>query len=85
MPTYDYRCESNGKLYEVKHPVALTVRTWGELRALAGVQDDSIPDDAPVAKVLNTGGVVKSSSLKNPEMPSSCKSGGCSGGGCPFM
>lgn len=85
MPTYDYRCEANGQLYEVKHPMSVTVRTWGELRALAGLCDASIPDDAPVAKVLNTGGVVRSSALKNPEPPAGCMGGGCGSGRCQFQ
>ncbi len=84
MPTYDYRCQANGKLYEVKHPMSLTVRTWGELKVLADIEDDAIPDDAAVNKVLNTGGVVKSSSLKNPQAPA-CPVSGCGGGGCQFQ
>lgn len=32
MPTYDYRCEANGQVYEVRHPMALRPKTWGELR-----------------------------------------------------
>lgn len=83
MPTYDYRCEANGKVYEVKHPMAVSVSTWGELRVLADLSDDSIPDNAPVAKVLTTGGVVKSSALKNADAPP-CMSGGCGGGRCQF-
>lgn len=83
MPTYDYRCEANGQLYEVKHPMALRISTWGELKVLADIEDDSIPDSAPVSKVLNTGGVVKSSSLKNPEP--ACPVSGCGGGRCQFQ
>ena len=84
MPTYDYRCEANGKLYEVKHPMSVSVSTFGELKALGASDDDGVPDDAPVSKVLSTGGVVKSSSLKNPQMPS-CPVSGCGGGGCQFQ
>ncbi|MEZ5508475.1 MAG: zinc ribbon domain-containing protein [Gammaproteobacteria bacterium] len=84
MPVYDYRCEANGQLYEVKHPMSVTVTNWGELKALAEIDDDAIPDSAPVTKVLTTGGVVKSSSLKNPQMPS-CPVSGCGGGGCQFQ
>lgn len=85
MPTYDYRCEANGKVYEVKHPMAVTVSTWGELRALADVADDNVADDTAVTRLLSIGGgIVKSSSLKNPEAPA-CMSGGCGGGGrCQF-
>ena len=49
MPTYDYRCEANGQVYEVQHPMALSPKTWGELRAACSLAEDaSIPDDAPV-------------------------------------
>lgn len=43
MPTYDYRCEANGQVYEVRHAMALRPKTWGELReacALAEGRDD---------------------------------------------
>lgn len=83
MPTYDYRCDANGKLYEVRHAMSVKLSTWGELKALVGIEDADIPDDAPVTKVLNTGGVVKSASLKNPEPK--CPMTGCGGGACQFQ
>jgi len=27
MPTYDYRCEANGQVYEVRHAMALRPKT----------------------------------------------------------
>lgn len=84
MPTYDYRCEANGQLYEVKHPMSLKVTTWGELKALADFADDAIPDNAAVTRVLTTGGVVRSTSLKNPGAPA-CPVSGCGGGSCQFQ
>ena len=84
MPTYDYRCEANGQLYEVKHPMSARVTTWGELKVLADLQDDRIPDDSPVTRVLTTGGVVKSAALKNPT-GGACPVSGCGGGGCQFQ
>lgn len=84
MPTYDYRCEANGQVYEVRHGMNLKVNTWAELCAVSDLADASIPADAPVTKLLNTGGVVSSQALRNPEAPA-CMSGGCSGGGCQFQ
>lgn len=79
MPTYDYRCEANGQVYEVQHPMALSPKTWGELRAACTLAEDpSIPDDAPVTKLLGAAGVVSSRALKNPEPPA-CARGGCAG------
>lgn len=84
MPTYDYRCEANNKIYEVKHAMALAPKTWGELCKITGMDEQGIPGKTPVTKVLNTGGVVKSGSLKNPEAPP-CMTGGCMGGGACMM
>lgn len=82
MPSYDYRCEANDRIYEVKHPISTTISTWGELCELGGIDLQGIPADTPVRKVISTGGVVKSSSLKNPEAPPCMTGGGCSGGMC---
>lgn len=84
MPTYDYRCQADNKVYEVKHSMSQNPKTWAELCELGGMELNNIPGDTPVAKLLNTGGVVKSSSLKNPETPP-CMTGGCSGGGACMM
>ncbi|WP_278377696.1 zinc ribbon domain-containing protein [Stutzerimonas kunmingensis] len=79
MPTYDYRCEANGQVYEVRHAMALRPKTWGELRAAAALAEDSnIPDDAPVTKLMTAAGVVNSRVLKNPEAPA-CARGGYAG------
>ena len=82
MPTYDYRCEATGEVFEVKHPMALSVKTWGELSEVGGFDLGNIAPDSPVSKVLSTGGVVNSSSLKNPNLPPCMTGGGCSGGFC---
>jgi len=79
MPTYDYRCEANGQVYEVRHAMALRPRTWGELRVAGALAEDAtIADDAPVTRLLTAAGVVSSRVLKNPEAPA-CARGGCAG------
>ena len=80
MHNYDYRCETNGQVYEVHHAMALSPKTWGELRTVAcSLPDDpAIPDSAPVTKLMAAAGVVNSRVLKNPEAPA-CAQGGCAG------
>ncbi|MNO01905.1 hypothetical protein D3C81_2221740 [compost metagenome] len=46
--------------------------------ACALAEDPSIPEDAPVTKLLGAASVVSSRALKNPEAPS-CARGGCAG------
>lgn len=41
MPTYDYRCEANGQVYEVRHAMALRPKTWGELRVAGALAEDA--------------------------------------------
>ena len=82
MPSYDYRCEANQQVYEVKHSISEKLSTWGELCALAGISLGDIPADTQVTRIISGGGLVKSSSLKNPDMPPCMSGGGCSAGGC---
>jgi hypothetical protein len=85
MPTYDYRCESTGRVHEVSHPMALSVSNWGELCEVGRFPQGDTPMDSPVTKLLRTGGVVKSAAIKNPEAPPCMTGSGCSGGGvCGF-
>ncbi|NRF48154.1 zinc ribbon domain-containing protein [Pseudomonas stutzeri] len=79
MPTYGYRREANGQVYEVRYAMALRPRTWGELRVAGALAEDAaIADDAPVTRLLTAAGVVSSRVLKNPEAPA-CARGGCAG------
>ena len=82
MPTYDYRCESSGNVFEVNHPMSLSIANWGELCEVGNIDPGDVAAGTPVTKLLRTGGVVKSSSLNNPEAPPCMSGGGCSGGGC---
>ena len=82
MPTYDYRCEANGNVYEVRHPMSSVVSTWAELCELGDFDPNEAPGDTRVTKLLTTAGIVKSSALKNPEAPPCMTGGGCSSGGC---
>ncbi len=85
MPTYDYRCEANQQLYEVKHAMSLQIETWKQLCEAGGMDQGSIDPGTKVTRVISGTEVVKSSSLKNPDMPP-CMSGNscCGGGRCGF-
>lgn len=82
MPTYDYRCEANQQVYEVKHSMSQTLSTWGELCRIGNMDLQGISPETLVARVLSTGGVVRSSVLKNPEAPPCMSGGACQGGSC---
>lgn len=82
MPTYDYRCEANQAIYEVKHAISESLSSWGELCERAGIDPGDIAPDSEVTRLISGGGVVRSGSLKNPEAPPCMTGGGCSGGGC---
>ncbi len=82
MPTYDYRCEATSQVFEVKHAMSVKLTTWGELCELAEIDLGDVSADSPVTKLITGGGVVKSSSLKNPDAPPCMTGGGCAGSRC---
>ena len=82
MPTYDYKCEANGKILEVQHRMSDVVQTWGELCDLAGINPEGTPLTAAVTR-LPTGGNVLKSGLNESAPP--CQTGaGCPGRACGF-
>jgi hypothetical protein len=83
MPTYDYVCESNGRVVEVKHGINEHPSTWGELCALLGIAPGDTPEPTPVKRLITGGGLVKSSSLGSAPP---CQSGApcCGAGSCGF-
>jgi hypothetical protein len=80
MPSYDYRCNANGRVVEVRHSMHDKLTTWGEVCQKAGLEPGDTATDAPVERLISGGGIVSSASLSNPEPP--CGSGGCAGGMC---
>jgi len=80
VPTYDYRCEFNGQVIEVKHRMNDRASTWGELCTIAGIESGDTPLDSRVEKLVTGGQVVRSSSLGENLSPP-CASGPCCGGG----
>ena len=80
MPSYDYRCNANGRVVEVRHSMTEKLTTWGQVCEQAGLDVGDTSADTPVERLITGGGIVSSTSLSNPEPP--CGSGGCAGGMC---
>ena len=81
MPTYDYLCEANERIVEVRHGMNESIANWGELCERAEIDMGSTPADSPVKKLATGGNVVKSGSMGSGNLPP-CASGGCGGGMC---
>ena len=79
MPSYDYACEANGRVVEVRHRMSESLTTWGEVCETAGIDAGDTPVTTPVKRLATGGQVVKSSSLGESAPP--CAAGGCCGGG----
>ncbi|WP_006786619.1 hypothetical protein [Thiorhodospira sibirica] len=82
MPTYDYRCESNGHIVEVMHRMNDQIATWGELCTKAGIEPGNTPLDTPVTRLATGGNVISHSSKGASEPMSPCAMGNCAGGMC---
>ncbi len=84
MPTYDYRCTTNGHVLEVSHRMSENLSTWGELCRQAGVETGDTPAEAPVER-LATGGTIISSTSRSSgaaPMPPCANSSCCRGEVC---
>lgn len=86
MPTYDYLCRANQRIVEVRHKLGETVKTWGQLCQLAGIDPGQTPEDSPVEKLITGGNVISSANLKNPEPceTGTCGMPACGSGSCAF-
>ena len=82
MPTYDYLCESNERIVEVRHKMNEVISNWGELCEYATIEAGSTALDAPVRKLANGGQVVTSGNLKDSNVPPCSTGGACPSGGC---
>lgn len=83
VPTYEYLCETNGKVVEVNHKMVDKVATWGDLCARAGISPGATKADSPVIKLISAGFVnTGGASAREPSVPF-CPSGApCSRGAC---
>jgi hypothetical protein len=84
MPTYDYRCDTNGQVLEVSHRMSETLATWGELCARTGAATGDTPADAPVHRLATGGNIISSLSRGSSAPGPACANAGscCNGGFC---
>ncbi|MDZ7753102.1 MAG: hypothetical protein U5S82_15945 [Gammaproteobacteria bacterium] len=81
MPTYDYRCDANARVVEVKHPMSDSVENWGDLCERAGIDPGDTPREAAVSRLSTGGHVIGAERLGN---PAPCGTGtACPTGSCP--
>lgn len=78
MPTYDYRCEANGEIFEVRHRMSEHLANWGELCERAELDPGQVPPETPVSRLATGGQVVRS--VGSGPAPA-CEAGPCCGGG----
>ncbi len=76
MPLYEYRCQANGRLIEVRHAMADRLATWGELCARAGIACGATDPGSPVEKLISAGFIGTGSA------DPACEAAGCGAGGC---
>ncbi len=82
MPTYDYRCDTNGQVLEVSHRMSESLATWGELCARAETELGDTPAEAPVHRLATGGNVISSTSRGSGAAPApACGSGACGASG----
>jgi len=81
MPTYDYRCDANGKVLEVSHRMSDNITTWGELCERAGVETGDTPADSPVHRLATGGNIISSNNLGSGSAPACTTTGSCCPGG----
>lgn len=85
MPTYEYRCEANGRLVEVRHNMAERLSTWGELCERAGIPPGKTDPAMPVEKLISAGFVHAGASTREPACAApDCGGGSCGTGACSF-
>ena len=68
MPLYEYECEANGQVVEVRHKMAERIRNWGELCFAAQIPIGDTDFDAPVRKRMSAAAIAiptGNSTLKN--------------------
>lgn len=85
MPTYEYQCDANGRLVEVRHNMAERLSTWGELCERAGIAPGKTDPAAPVAKLISAGFINASGSTSESACAApDCGNGVCGSGACGF-
>jgi predicted nucleic acid-binding Zn ribbon protein len=81
VPTYEYRCEANGRVVEVRHKMAERLATWGELCERAEISRGKTDPAAPVEKLISAGFIGTGTSEPACAAPA-CGNGFCGSGAC---
>lgn len=79
MPTYDYRCETTGDIFEVRHPKTLKISSWADLCDIGGFHNRTTPLNAAVTQLLNTVGIVSHTPRQKTKTPPCTDCAGCPG------
>jgi hypothetical protein len=77
MPTYEYRCDANGRTVEVSHAMSTTLTTWGDLADAAGIEPGDTPADTPIERVISLANIGTSGGTAGSPPPHSCGPGCC--------
>jgi hypothetical protein len=80
VPTYEYRCEANGRLVEVRHKMAERLATWGELCERAGIAPGKTDPAEPVEKLISAGFINAGTGTGTSE--AACAAPACGNGFC---
>ena len=86
MPTYEYLCEANGQVVEVRHKMTERLETWGDLCLRADLSPGKTDPTAPVTKLVSAGFIGTAGGGGEPvcEAPT-CGSGPCGSGMCDLQ
>ena len=77
MPVYDYRCDTTGDIFQVRHPVMVKLSTWADLCDVGGFDSGTTATNAPITKLLATSNVPSNKPLNNAGTPRCITCGGC--------
>lgn len=85
MPTYDYCCDANNTVIEIKHRMSEQIKTWGDLCERSDMDKGDTPADTPVRRLITGGQIISSRGDTACEAPS-CGPGACcpSARGCGY-
>ena len=70
---------ANDRTVEVRHGMSESVKTWGELCEMAGIETGDTPADAPLRKLMGAPVPMTGGSTGSDSGPA-CGTGGC----CPY-
>jgi hypothetical protein len=66
MAIYEYHCEANGRILEVRHGMDEKLTTWGELAKRAGIDAGETSTDAPIERLMSAGVPMTGGSSSSP-------------------